>query len=215
MNHSNRKKSSKPIAVLMVPFVGSNTDLCSKTHHKPRTDMWKRNLLRDRFVSELAKALLRDTPKAMKALGLKEKLNLSQMGNPTRVLVLTTTSEQALYLSQDLVNWRVLHAMPEEGDSEKKVANIKPLRKCIATLTYACRNRPTCDILVRTTAGTGKLVWSHGEGRCLLGDKPALIVDIADSTHPGDVDDVNIRRKEYVEQGLRVVTVNKAKNVAD
>lgn len=209
MNNSNSNSSSKPIGVLMVPFAGSDPDLRTGPPRKPRTAMWERNRPRDRFVSELAVALLRDTPKALKRLGLKGKPHLSPMGYPTSVLVLTATDDQAWYLSDYLVNWRVLHAVPEEDDGGWTLANIDPPRSRIATLAYACRYRPSCDVLVRATAGTGKLIWSYREGRCVLGGKPALIVDIADGTHPGDADDVDIRRKEYAEQGLRVVTANK------
>lgn len=84
----------------------------------------------------------------------------------------------------------------------------KPATGHIATLMYAYRYRIACDILVRASAGTGSLDWNSAGDVRLLDEKPALILDIADVSHPHDKVDVEVRTKEYAEQGLRRRTLD-------
>ena len=115
---------------------------------------------------------------------------------------ITETADHAWALRDFLPNWPVRDGMPEMND-EAAWTLPKPVPGHIATLMYAYRYRIPCDILVRASAGTGSLDWDSAGDVRLLDGKPALILDIADVSHPHDKVDVEVRTKEYAEQGLR------------
>lgn len=184
---------------------------------------WKRravwdNAGRNKLVAGVAAGLARAARRALRELGV-EVADVTLPGRPRqRVVVLTETAEHARRLTKLLPGWEVLDAVPvagEEagwGNGPDPDDDLPPGR--VATLVYVFRNGMACDILVRATAGTGKLNWDviRGGGN-KVGTTPALVIDIGDEGGKRESTDAEIRRREYLEQGLEEVrAVTKKQN---
>lgn len=162
---------------------------------------------RNRRIASLAADLAKNPHSTLRGHGV----TAAQVKLPDRVrqrvAVLTETAEQARRLKQLLPTWEVLDMVPVEdeyaGWEKPPDPNEAPPTGRICTLVYAARTRLRCDILIRATAGTGKLDWDW------FHTPPALVVDLADRIETGTREhaDVEARRREYREQGLKDMTV--------
>lgn len=79
-------------------------------------------------------------------------------------------------------------------------------RGVIASQMYAAKYGVRCDVLVRATGGTGKLDWDVYGGRTANGTTPTLVVDVFDTAGDVECRNAEVRRREYKEQGLVVLT---------
>lgn len=190
--------------VIQIPFHGSDVPRSRTSVRRKRATFWE-NAARNRFIAELAEPLAQNARRTLRHLGVRH--GRFPKGSPLRVVILTETAAHAWALCNFLPSWPVLNGLPEMDD-EAAWTLPKPAPGHIATLMYAYRYRIPCDILVRASAGTGRLDWDSTGGVRLLDEKPALILDIADVSHPHDKVDVEVRTKEYAEQGLRRRTLN-------
>lgn len=190
-----------PTDVILIPFHGSDVPQSRTSVCRKRATFWE-NAERNRFIAKLAEPLAQNARRALRRLGVGGKHSRFPKGSPLRVVILTETADHAWALRDFLPNWPVRDGMPEMND-EAAWTLPKPVPGHIATLMYAYRYRIPCDILVRASAGTGSLDWDSAGDVRLLDGKPALILDIADVSHPHDKVDVEVRTKEYAEQGLR------------
>lgn len=163
---------------------------------------------RNRRIASLATDLAKNPYRTLRGLGLTAVQVKLPDRVRQRVAVLTETAERALQLKRFLPAWEVLDMVPVEdeyaGWEKQPDPNEAPQTGRISTLVYAARNRLRCDILIRATAGTGKLDWDW------FRTPPALVVDLADRMEDGTREhaDVEARRREYREQGLKEVKVS-------
>lgn len=173
---------------------------------------WKRravwdNAGRNKLIAGVAAGLAKNARRTLRGLGVEVDGVKLPGRSRQRVVVLAETAEQARRLARLLPGWEVLAAVPveseETGWNKEPDPDDDPPGK-IATLVYTARNGIACDILVRATAGTGRLVWDviRGGGN-KVGTTPALVIDIADQVDDREDKDAATRRREYREQGLK------------
>ncbi len=186
---------------------------------------WKRravwdNAGRNKLIAGVAAGLAKNARRTLRGLGVEVDGVKLPGRSRQRVVVLVETAEQAQRLARLLPGWEVLAAVPveseEAGWGKEPDLDADPPSGTIATLVYTARNGIACDILVRATAGTGRLVWEviRGGGN-KVGTTPVLVIDIADQVGDREGVDAEIRRREYQEQGLkelRTATKLKAQN---
>ena len=121
-----------------------------------------------------------------------------------RVVVLAETAEHARRLGDLLPGWAVLDAVPITGEDAgwESDPDTGPPPGTVATLAYAAGYGVVCDVLVRATAGTGKLNWASFPAGVGTPGPPTLVVDFEDSLGDRETEDARMRRREYREQGL-------------
>ena len=96
--------------------------------------------------------------------------------------------------------------LAESGQEKERVEN--RTTNAIATVLYVAREGVDCDLLVRATAGTGRLTAS------LFGPNLKLVVDVADMTGDRRQADSQVRVREYRQQQWRVVSPQTARETA-
>lgn len=199
------------VQVLFVPYPGVAVPQAVPPVERKRRAVWA-DAGRNKLIAGVAAGMARNARRTLRGLGV----DVSDVNLPgrvrQRVVVLAEVAEQARRLKIFLPGWDVLDAVPVEGEyagwGKEPDPDADPPPGRIATLVYAARYGVGCDILVRATAGTGKLNWdSVRGGNNKTGTTPALVVDIAE--HGGDREDTDteIRRREYREQGREVLKV--------
>ena len=207
------------VQVLFVPHRGVPAPQSVPAVERKRRAVWA-NAGRNKLIAGVAAGLARNARRTLRGLGVDvADVNLPDRVRQ-RVVVLAETAEQARRLKIFLPGWEVLDAVPVESEyagwDKVPDPDADPPPGKIATLVYAARYWLGCDILVRATAGTGKLCWdSFRGGSNKPGTTPALLVDIADRVGDREDTDTEIRRREYREQGLeelRAVTKPQRQN---
>jgi len=199
------------LRVLFVPFCGGAVAGSMTPLKWKRLAVWD-NAERNKTVADLAEGLATNARKALRKLGVKFKDAKLPDRVCQRVVIRAETAEQARRLGKLLPAWDLQDAIPVENEHEdlEEVhpdGDKDPPPGRIATLVYAATYGINCDVLVRATAGTGKLSWGcikNGGGR--MGSTPALVVDVEDQTGKREVKDSETRRREYKEQGLKELT---------
>jgi hypothetical protein len=205
------QKADREPRVLLLPFRGGPAPGDVSLVERKRRMVWA-NMGRNKLIAELAVGMARNARRTLRGLGVDDAdVNLIDRVRQ-RVVVLAETVEQARRLMIFLPGWEVLDAVPVEGEyagwGKEPDQDADPPPGRIATLVYAARYGLGCEILVRATAGSGKLGWDSFRGGCnKKGTTPDLVIDIAD--HVGDREDTDaeVRRREYREQGLKEVKV--------
>jgi hypothetical protein len=175
------------------------------------------NAARNKLVAEVAENLARKPKKVLREYGIGTKAFDLPDRVRQRVVILVENLENARRLQRLLPTWELWHAMPTEyepWDGEED-PNEPPPRGVIATLMYVAKYGIGCDILVRATAGTGRLSWDaiRGVGN-KTGTTPALVVDIQDENGKRESLNTEIRRREYRQQGLEVLKTTQTKKGA-
>ena len=173
---------------------------------RKRLAVWA-NAGRNKLIAGVAAGLAKNARRTLRGLGVDAAdVNLVDRVRQ-RVVVLAETAEQARRLKIFLPGWEVLDAVPIESEyagwDEEPDPDDDPPPGKIATLVYAARYGVGCDVLVRATAGTGKLFWdSFLGGNNKPGTTPALVVDIKDEAGDRERTDAEVRRREYRGQWL-------------
>lgn len=200
-------RTSWPVSVIFVPCTGTTVPAGGTTLQRQWGAM-SGDDGRNRRIASLAADLAKNPYRTLRRFGITPtEANLPDRVRQ-RVVVLSETAERARRLKQLLPTWEVLDMVPVEGEyagwEREPAPDDAPPPGRISTLVYAARNRLRCDILIRATAGTGKLDWDW------FRTPPALVVDLADRIETGKREhaDVEARRREYREQGLKEVTVS-------
>jgi hypothetical protein len=180
---------------------------------------WKReaiwdNVRRNERIATVAEKLARKPRKVLREYGINPKgVHLPDRVRQ-RVVVLVENVEHAWRLQRLLPGWELWDAVPTEcelWDGEED-PNEPPPEGVIATLVYVAKYGIGCDILVRATAGTGRLSWDAirgGYNKAVT--TPALVVDIQDEIGKRESRNTEIRRREYQEQGLEVLKSSEKK----
>lgn len=200
------QKADREPRVLLVPFRGGPAPGDVSLVERKRRTVWC-NVGRNKLIAGVAAGLVKNARRTLRGLGVDtQDANLPDRVRQ-RVVVLAETAEQARRLKIFLPSWELLDAVPVESEfagwDKETDPDADPPPGRIATLVYAARYGVGCDILVRATAGTGKLVWDWFRGGSNKpGTTPALLVDIADRVGDREDTDTEIRRREYREQGL-------------
>lgn len=201
------------VQVLLVPFDGlAMPDTKSPLKWK-REAIWG-NAGRNELIAAVAEKLARKPRKVLRGYGIDAKGVQLLERVRQRVVILAEGVEHARRLQRLLPTWELWHAMPTEHEpwDGEEDPNEPPRRGVIATLTYVAKNGIECDILVRATAGTGRLSWDAIRGgNNKTGTTPALVVDIEDEFGKRERKDTEIRRREYQEQGLEILKATQMK----
>lgn len=197
------------VQVLFVPFRGEAVAANPSPLRWKRRAVWD-NRERNRLVADVADGLAVAARKTLRKLGVKVGAVRLPDRVRQRVVVLAETAEHAWELEKLLPKWEVLEAVPVEdehaGWGMPPDSEADPPPGTIATLVYVARYGIICDVLVRATAGTGRLNWDAILGRGgRPGTTPALVVDFEDQSGTRERTDAEIRRREYREQGLEVL----------
>ena len=123
-----------------------------------------------------------------------------------RVVILVEGVEHAERLERLLPAWEVRHAIPleREPDDVEEDEHEPPPPGVIATLVSVAADGIRCDVLVRATGGTGHLGWDRIRGLGSI-ETPALVIDINDQSDGRSRADTEVRRREYRQQGLRIL----------
>ncbi|MFM8270780.1 MAG: hypothetical protein ACKODX_00375 [Gemmata sp.] len=204
------------VRVLFLPFNGPEVPDTKSPLKWKREAIWD-NAGRNELIAGVAEKLARKPRKVLHGYGISTKVVQLPDRVWQRVVVLVENVEHATRLQKLLPDWEVLHAIPtddEPWDGEEDPNELPPVG-VIATLVYVAKNGIGCDILVRATAGTGKLSWDAIRGGYKkAGTTPALVVDIGDEGGKRERRDTEIRRREYREQGLEVVKATQSKEGA-
>lgn len=157
--------------VMFVPFTGlrvpENLPLLKWNHQA----VWD-NVERNRLVGELATGFTVRPGETLRKFGVTAKGVRLPAGVRPRVTTLVETVEHARRAARRLTNWGVADALPLPPAVERGRAGPhgcdRETTRVIATLMHAVRNGIDADVLVRATAGTGKLNWScirNGSGQ--------------------------------------------------
>ena len=195
------------VQVMFVPFHGPAVPDTKSVRKWKHDAIWD-NAARNKLVAEAAENLARKPRKVLCGYGIGPNAVHLPDRVRQRVVVLVENLEHARRLQRLLPAWDLWNAVPTEcepWDGEEDPNELPPVG-VIATLTYVAKYGIGCDVLVRATAGTGRLSWDaiRGVGN-KAGTTPALVVDIEDEFGKRDRRDTEIRRREYGEQGLEVL----------
>jgi hypothetical protein len=193
------------IPVLFVPFEGPPASGASVLERK-RKAVWA-GAARNEFLAEVAQEVGRRPRKFLRRRGVSPEAVRWPDRLRQRVAILVEVPEHAERLERLLPAWEVQTAIPtdREPDDVEEDRDEPAPPGVIATLVYAALYGVRCDVLVRATAGTGRLEgdWVAGVGG--RGTRPALMVDLLDASDERLRADAETRRLEYRQQGLRVL----------
>lgn len=201
------------VAVLFVPFNGFEMPEATSPLKRKHDAVWD-NTGRNELIATVAEKLARKPWKLIREYGINTAAVQLHDRVRQRVVVLVENVEHATRLLKLLPDWEVLHAIPTDDEpwDAEEAPNELPPRGVIATTMYVFRNGVACDILVRATAGTGRLSWDVIRGGYKkAGTTPALVVDIQDENGKREKTDTEIRRREYTEQSLKVLKATEKK----
>ena len=134
---------------------------------------WKRsavwfNVGRNRFAAKLAADSASDLPGVLRGLGVEDR-GVRLLDRP-RVVLLAETAAHARCVGKLLRGWAVMDAVPDDkGDKddnggqrhEPRATGAEHPPAAVATLVCAARHGVGCDVLIRATAGSGKLDWGQ------------------------------------------------------
>ena len=133
-------------------------------------DEWKRSAVwsnagRNRLVAALAADSASDLPGVLRGLGVEDRG--VRLPDRPRVVLLAETAAHARCIGGLLSGWAVPNAVSDDNDDnegrrhEPRATHAESPPGTVATLVYAARHGVGCDILVRATAGSGKLDWGQ------------------------------------------------------
>lgn len=201
------------VQVLFVPFHGPAVPDTKSVRKWKQDAVWD-NAGRNKLIATVAEKLARKPRKLIRGHGIETKAVHLPERVRQRVVILVENLEHARRLQRLLPAWDLWHAVPTEcepWDGEEDPNELPPVG-VIATLMYVAKYGIGCDILVRATAGTGRLSWDAIRGGYnKAGTTPALVVDIEDEFGKRERRDAEIRRREYREQGLDVLKATETK----
>jgi len=196
--------------VLFVPFPDRVCVGHLKTLKRKRLMVWD-HAGRNVWIARTAEGFVKNARQALSRLGVSAgDVQLPDNRVRQNVTILVENSYHARRLVKFLPRWEVRDAVPVVTDNPwwdvDQDPDETPPPGRISTLMHAVRYGIACDVLVRATAGTGALNWniirggSHREGT-----RPKLLVDFSDESGGREQADADVRRREYLVQGLVAV----------
>jgi hypothetical protein len=202
------------LQVLFIPFHCPPAGGRSPVQRK-RRGVWE-NWPRNARIADVAMGMVTRPKATLRRFGVSAADVLPGVRRPL-VAVLAETAGHADRLEAVLPDWLMLTAppvttYPDGYEPEVPSADAEPPPGRVLTLMYAARYGVGCDVLVRATGGTGPLDWACVRGReNRRGTTPALVIDIGDQDGRQQHPDAAGRRREYREQGLRILSAAPAR----
>ncbi len=193
--------------VVFLPYCGPVVPDTKSVRVWKHDTIWD-NAGRNELLATVAEKLARKPRKLIREYGINTEAVQLKDRMRQRVVILVENVEHARQLQRLLPAWELWHAIPtddEPWDGEENPNELSPAG-VIATLMYVAKYGINADILVRATAGTGRLSWDAIRGGYKkAGTTPVLVVDIADEAGKHESRNTEIRRREYTEQGVEVL----------
>jgi hypothetical protein len=192
--------------VILLPSPDMTTHQGWSAQKRKRRTLWQ-HAARNQFVSEVAKACLKQEKKKLKELGIPCR-NKKKGVWTHRVVILVENTLHAHALGELLPAWEVLDTVPaqepmdEEGEEKEGI----PLTSgSIITWMYALRKGIDADYLIRATGWRGKIDLRGADIRLKHSRRGLILVDFEDSWDLQASMDTEARVQEYKEQGLEVM----------
>ena len=152
---------------------------------------------------------LATTPRAwLRRHGLAALLGALPGNRRPRVTILVEGAKHARRLASLLPHWDGCDLSSVGSGAAPAEALVgTPSNGVITTIMYKYRFGFSADILVRATGHRGRLGFDPQKAGGDAAPGPTLLKDIADETDARGRADTEVRRREYAEQGLSVLTV--------